>query len=174
MGENDISRGERGPAGDKGAHGQAGDMGLTGVQGDVGHEGPKGERGDTGPEGKSSLLARHVSVSFVLIVLVTTLVLAAMGYAITKARDVSSKNTELIASIDRQQNEIQRIARQTHDALCAQRVKDTHDIERSRQYLADVKAGKRKPIIGITEEDILFSIADEQAKVDSLSELTCP
>lgn len=163
---NDITRGERGPAGDKGAHGQAGDMGLTGVQGETGHEGQKGERGDTGPEGKSSLLARHVSVSFVLIVLVTTIVLAVMGYAI-------AQNRGLLADVNRQQNEIQRIARQTHDALCAQRVKDTHDIERARKYLADVKAGKRKPIIGITEEDILFSIADEQAKVDSLVGLDC-
>ena len=86
MSEGDpVTRGERGRTGD---HGQTGDIGLTGETGETGETGAKGERGFTGRQGQSTLLSRHITGSFVLVVVVATVVLAVMGWAITENRDL--------------------------------------------------------------------------------------
>ena len=93
MSEGDpVTRGERGPAGDKGAHGQAGDPGLTGGIGERGDRGQKGERGDTGArgiEGKSTLLSRNVSLSYLVLTIVAFVVLAVMSYALYENRQLA-------------------------------------------------------------------------------------
>jgi hypothetical protein len=43
----------------------------------------------------------------------------------------------------------------------------------SQQYLDDVRSGKRKPIVGITEADITTSIQNQQQTLDALSNLNC-
>lgn len=163
---NDITRGERGPKGD---HGQPGEAGLVGEAGETGHEGAKGERGDTGPEGKSSLLGRHVSVSFALIVIATSLVLAGFGYAI-------SQNRNLLANVNRQQNEIQRIARETHNSLCTFKADLTQRRDSSVTYLKEHPRGVVSPATNaviITPAEIQQSIDNQNATLKSLSALSC-
>lgn len=72
-------------------------------------------------------------------------------------------------------------------ALCVFRVElqhrqmdDQRSIDRSLKYLADVRAGRRSPVKGITAADVLRGISDKQdtmasraATIKALSDLNC-
>lgn len=65
-------------------------------------------------------------------------------------------------------------ATQAEDALCALRQNFEERIAASEEYLADVKAGRRKPIAGITNADIKRGIDNQRQTVVALSGLRCP
>lgn len=173
----DITRGERGPAGDKGAHGQAGDVGLTGQTGLTGHEGipgEKGERGDTGLQGKSTILSRHVSVSFLLLAVVGSIVLGILTFNILQNRGLIRDLDEQQLQLDRQQKAIAALSVSTNRALCSFVSNLRQRVESSEAYLADVQAGRRQAIQGITEQDIKQSLNGQKATLASLEPLHCP
>lgn len=58
-------------------------------------------------------------------------------------------------------------------ALCALRLNLEVRVADSEKYLADVRAGKREPVRGITEADIRTSIRNQRQTIDALSELDC-
>jgi hypothetical protein len=62
---------------------------------------------------------------------------------------------------------------QAEKALCSLRDNLEVRVAASQQYLDDVRSGKRKPIVGITEADITTSIQNQQQTLDALSNLNC-
>jgi hypothetical protein len=62
---------------------------------------------------------------------------------------------------------------QAEKALCYLRDNLEVRVAASQQYLDDVRSGKRKPIVGITEADITTSIQNQQQTLDALSNLNC-
>lgn len=169
-------RGERGPAGDKGAHGQGGDSGLQGFTGERGDTGAKGERGDTGPAGKSSVLSRHVSISFLLLTLVATAVLLVMGYTIHQNRGLIHQNRALILQGAAQQAKLKALALSTHNSLCSLRgdLQRRHDT--SVVYLEAHPRGVVSPVtnaIIITSAEIQQAIASQNITLKALSGLNC-
>ncbi len=59
-------------------------------------------------------------------------------------------------------------------ALCASKTQTQAQVAASEQYLLDVKTGKRQPIAGISEADILTGIARQHTYLKALSVLACP
>lgn len=70
-------------------------------------------------------------------------------------------------------NEISRQGVQAHDALCAQQASLREAVRESVRYLADVKAGRRKPIAGFSEADVLAAVARQQATLKAYDNLNC-
>jgi hypothetical protein len=58
-------------------------------------------------------------------------------------------------------------------ALCAVQASTREQIRQSVQFLADIKAGKRPPIQGISETDILAGIVRQQKFLKALDILNC-
>lgn len=62
---------------------------------------------------------------------------------------------------------------QAERALCALRADVEARVANAERYLADVKAGRREPIRGITVADIKRSLRDQRRTIDSLMILDC-
>jgi len=62
---------------------------------------------------------------------------------------------------------------QAKTALCSYAANLQEQVDQSRQYLADVEAGRRPRIQGITDEDITLQVRRQQAVLDSLDDLHC-
>lgn len=166
-------RGERGPKGD---HGQTGDIGPEGEIGETGEAGKRGFTGETGQQGepgKSSILSRNVSLSFGVLILVAFVVTSCQGYQVREVRKVARENKEHVTM--------------TNAALCSFRgnlsnraAADAAQVERTEKFIADIRSGRRPPIVGIPLEELEISLAnqrhelaDEQATLKSLSSLLC-
>lgn len=65
-------------------------------------------------------------------------------------------------------------ATKAEKALCALRGNFEERIAASEEYLADVEAGRREPIAGITTADIQRGLDNQLATVNALSGLRCP
>lgn len=64
-------------------------------------------------------------------------------------------------------------ATQAETALCALRLNLEQRVTDSRQYLTDVRSGKRKPIPNITTADINTGIRNQQQTIAALNNLDC-
>jgi len=62
---------------------------------------------------------------------------------------------------------------EAHVALCSSRHNTIDSIKASQQYLRDVASGKRKPVPGISTNDIRQSIQRQQAYLKTLDVLHC-
>jgi hypothetical protein len=58
-------------------------------------------------------------------------------------------------------------------ALCALRADLVVRVDRSKEYLADLDAGRRKPIPGITRSDIADGVANQERTIRALKGLDC-
>lgn len=58
-------------------------------------------------------------------------------------------------------------------ALCAVKESTRQQVRAQVQFLADIEAGTRPPIVGISEADILQGIARQQRFLKSLDNLKC-
>lgn len=166
-------RGERGPKGDHGQTGDIGPVGEIGETGDTGKRGFTGETGQQGEPGKSSILSRNVSLSFGVLLLVAFVVTSCQGYQVREVRKVARENKEHVTM--------------TNAALCKFRgslsssaVADAERVVRTEKFIADIRSGRRPPIVGIPIEELEISLAnqrreldDEQATLKSLSALPC-
>jgi hypothetical protein len=65
------------------------------------------------------------------------------------------------------------VAAETHAALCALKNDLAGRKARSEEFLADVHAGRRPRIEGISDNDLRRSIDNQQDTLDVLSELSC-
>lgn len=69
--------------------------------------------------------------------------------------------------------ETERLAAETHSALCAFKGDVAERQRTARQYLADVRSGRREPIPGITVAEIAEAVRTRQDTLDALSSLDC-
>jgi hypothetical protein len=129
-------RGERGPTGDHGQTGETGDTGAT---------------GKTGAVGRSSALSRHVTASFVAIVVISFVVLAVMGWQITQNRERAKEG------------------QQAHDAICALKGNLADRILASQTFLEERPNG----IPGLTPTLIQDSIDRDKLALDAMSPVRC-
>jgi hypothetical protein len=58
--------------------------------------------------------------------------------------------------------------------LCLRQSELRHDVNREIQYLSDVHSGKRPAIPGVTDNDILFQVADKRKAIITYNLLDCP
>jgi hypothetical protein len=80
----------------------------------------------------------------------------------------------LIAGIAiHQNNALGKKGDKAHDALCVYRADLQSQLDSSRQYLADISAGRRKIVPGLSAADITNGIRRQQASVDALRDLGC-
>lgn len=143
----DITRGERGPKGD---HGQGGDLGLTGEQGEQGIQGKQGEHGE------STVLSRNISVSFVALAVVFTLVVGFLAYNISYNRGLAKDGAA------------------AKDALCALRQNIHERSVATAGFIANIQSGQRPPISGITIADLQRSLDGQRQTLQTLRSLNCP
>lgn len=152
---------QEGPQGVQGEQGVRGLQGPTG-QGTEGEPGQEGAQGEKGERGASGPLPRRVTASFVALVAVAFVITSALGYEIKQNRDV----------LDRLEvGEAEAI--QAHDALCSFRKDLKGRTARTREFMADVEAGRRPPIAGISTNDLQRSLDGQEATLKSLDPLKC-
>ena len=69
--------------------------------------------------------------------------------------------------------ETERLAVETHSALCAFKGDLAERQRNARKYVADVRSGDREAIAGITLAEIQQSISTRQDTLDALASLDC-
>lgn len=72
------------------------------------------------------------------------------------------------------QRQIDRIAQETHESLCAFKQDLEERVRSQEKFLRDIREGRRIPIDGITENDLELALAARRATLESLHDLTCP
>ncbi len=158
----------------RGPQGVQGVQGIEGIQGQgaQGIPGTPGAKGDTGKTG--SMFPHSVTRSFLVMGIVFTLVVAAMGYQ-------QYVIGEQQAQLDDQQQGLadlvvanRKIIKTTNDALCNIRADLADRVQAAEDYLADVEAGRRQAIQGITEADINRTLAGQKTTLKGLRPLICP
>lgn len=158
--------GERGPKGDHGQHGDEGIQGKLGERGDKGQKGERGDTGDQGEPGKSSLLTRNISLSYLVLAIVASLILGVLGWNI-------AQNRAVIDDVHDQQVKIAALAKSTNSALCSFKADLQRRIDNSQKYIDDVKAGRRQIIATITIAELETSVANQRATIRGLAMLPC-
>jgi hypothetical protein len=101
---------------------------------------------------------RKVTASFAAVVVISFVVLAMMGYAITKTRAIARDNHALALQ-----------GEQAHDAICALKA----DLDRRIQASLDFLVTHPNGIQGITAATIRQGIANQQLTIDALQEVKC-
>ena len=143
--------GPQGPIGPQGAIGPAGEGNGT-----PGPQGEQGERGQAGP------LDSRIKTAFGLVVFVAFAVVTFQGYGI-------QENRELIGRLAANEAE----ALEAHAALCSFKADLARRVATSQKFIADLEAGRRPPIQGISVNDLRRSVDGQQATLDSLGPLEC-
>ena len=72
-----------------------------------------------------------------------------------------------------QRHDLAVVARATHHVQCAQKAVLQRTIRSSQQFLADVRAGHRPRIPGISDADIVRSIQNTQNTLSAYRDLPC-
>lgn len=70
-------------------------------------------------------------------------------------------------------SQVDQVATQTHDALCAFKTDLAIRYANTQQFISELRHNQRRPIPGITINDLERSAAAQQSTLDSLAELQC-
>lgn len=68
---------------------------------------------------------------------------------------------------------LERVASETHDALCSFKLDLKRRYSNGQGYVADVREGRRPIIQGITLADLERSLSNQRSTLDSLKPLDC-
>lgn len=103
-----------------------------------------------------------VIVLFAIVVILTVISSCRVENVARDARELSRQNRVLVKD-----------GLQAHDALCVFRDDLDNRADQGEQFIADIVAGKRDPIPGITIPDLQRSVAGQRSTLKALSVLDC-
>lgn len=107
--------------------------------------------------------------SFLVLVLLFTAVLAAFAYSLIQ----NHRQTAAVQRLAEQNRIIVLQGKQAHDALCVFRADLDRRAVDGENFIADLVAGRRDPIPGITIADLQRSVAGQRSTLEALSNLDC-
>jgi hypothetical protein len=92
----------------------------------------------------------------------------AVGFAVVL--DLVQENKRLIS----ENRQLGQQGKEAHDSLCVFRLELNERVTRTEDYIADVKAKRRKIIEGFTVAELERTLTSQKAAVNSLRTLDCP
>lgn len=113
------------------------------------------------------------AIAYIILVVVAALAISVQTYVLVHQQRRLDRQQDQTVALIHQNRMLAKQGAQARDAFCALRIERIQQIQQTKDYIADLEAGRRQPIPGITIADLKRSLLTPEGTLRATSDLGC-